>query len=366
MKLFRIAAACILFFSLLLSSNVPEEFVDDGKASAAGSYVDSLRFALELPALSVAVAAQGRLIWSYTSGWADSSGGVSASRHTRFRIGSVSKLFTAVAALRLYDAGILNIDLPIGEYVSSAPVSATPITPRLLAGHLAGIRHYGRTDYINTEYYPDLRASLNRFIEDSLIAEPGSKYNYSSYGYNLLGAVLESAAGKDFRDIIREEIVQQMDLTSTVPGDSGKSAGEAAYYMRVAGGDLREAPRVDLSDRWPSGGYLATASDLARFGSGVFAPDYLSDAARELMLTSMQTADGETTGVGFGWRNGTEDRGRRITHHGGEAMGSRAFLLVYPDDGLAVALLTNLSFAPLGVLEATRIAELLYIAHINR
>jgi serine beta-lactamase-like protein LACTB, mitochondrial len=131
-----------------------------------------------------------------------------------------------------------------------------------------------------------------------------------------------------------------------------------AGNVRDEDGSLVVAPFMDLTDRCPSGGYVATAPDLARFGSAVFAAGYLTEAGRRLMLTPMRTAEGEPTGAGMAWRLGTDDTGRRVAHHGGEAMGSRAFLVVWPDVGVAVALLANVSFAPIGRDEALRIAEL--------
>ena len=333
--------------------------VSSERASAARQFVDSVRTAHGLPALSAAVAVDGRVVWAYAAGWADSAAARAATTATVFRIGSVSKLLTATATAWLSQRGVLDLDQPLRELVPQTPVSEPPITPRLLAGHLAGIRHYGRSDFVSRARYSSVAASLPRFIDDSLVAIPGTRYAYSSYGYNLLGAALERAAGKEFRAIIADEVTTPLQLRSVLASDSSQLPNEASYYSAGADRTRTEAPFVDLSDRWPSGGYVATAADLALLGSSVFANGYLSPAARTLLLTPMQTSDGKSTGVGLGWRVATDSHGRRIAHHGGESMGSRAFLLAYPDEQVGIAIITNLSFARIGDAEALRIADLL-------
>jgi serine beta-lactamase-like protein LACTB, mitochondrial len=333
------------------------DLIAEARARAAVAYVDSLRAAHGLPAVSAAVAVDGRVVWEYATGWSDSVNLRRATVSSAFRIGSVSKLLTAVATVRLWERGELDLDRPVQDLVADVPASRPPITPRLLAGHLGGIRHYGRADYVSRVSYPEVSATLHVFLGDSLVATPGTRYAYSSYGYNLLGAVLERAAGKDFRVIIRDEVTGPLGLEGIVASDSIPTPNEVGYFSRDAEGVLSEAPYVNLSDRWPSGGYIGTASDLARFGSSVFG--YLSDAGRTLMLTPLETADGNSTGVGMGWRIGSDGQERRTAHHGGDALGSRAFLLVFPEERVAVTAAANLNFAPISETEALRIAELI-------
>lgn len=267
-------------------------------------------------------------------------------------------MLTATAAVRLWERGAFDLDRPISDILPVAPRTDVTITPRLLAGHLAGIRHYDRAEYVSQVAYPDVGASISRFIDDSLVASPGTRYSYSSYGYNLLGWALESATGREFRDIIRENVTSPLGVSRILPSERDGVSQEVTYYTRSRSGELDEAPFVDLSDRWPSGGYVGTAGDLARFGSVAFRES--SDAGRNAMLTPMQTPKGAAAGVAIGWRVGTDSRGQRIAHHGGDAMGSRAFLLAYPDENLAVAIVANLNFAPIGEKEAARITQLLF------
>lgn len=319
----------------------------------ARAYRDSLK----LPALTVAVAVGDEVVLADGFGWSDPAARTPAGPASPFRIGSVSKLFTATAAARLAEAGRLDLDAPIGRYLPDLPGALSSVTARQLAGHLGGVRHYRRDEFISTQPFDEVTGSLDRFLADSLLHPPGAGYTYSSYGYNLLGAVLERASGTPFRLLIRSEVLAPLGLEATWAEEASRPSTGTRYYWQNRDGEVVEVPPADLSDRWPSGGYVSTAADLARFGTGVLRDDYLSPAARTQLFTSQRTAGGAATRVGLGWRVGTDAEGRPYVHHGGEALGSRAFLLVYPEARVAVALLTNLSFAPLGEAEAKALAR---------
>jgi serine beta-lactamase-like protein LACTB len=201
-------------------------------------------------------------------------------------------------------------------------------------------------------------ASLAVFLKDTLLTPPGARYFYSSYGFNLLGAVLEAAAGQPFAQLLRREVTEPLGLRQIALEPSGQlTARQAQPYSRDSAGTYRPSPVVDLSDRWPSGGLVATAEDLARFGLGLFGSDYLPDSVRALFLTSQRTDSGKVTQVGLGWRIAQDSLGRQYLHHGGSSMGGRAFLLVYPKEGVAVALLANTE-ASFGEAEALAFARL--------
>jgi serine beta-lactamase-like protein LACTB, mitochondrial len=310
-----------------------------------------------LPAISAAVAINGRVVWEHASGWADGAHEHPATPASVFRIGSLSKLLTATAAVRLWERGILDLDRGVGELIAEVPLTDPPLTARMLAGHLSGIRHYGRSEYVSLTAYPSVSASLFTFLGDSLVAQPGERYLYSSYGYNLLGHVIELTAQKEFRAVIRDEVTAPLNVDRIRPSQAPPALDEVDYFFEDGEGTLTLTPYVELSDRWPSGGYVGTAPDLARFGSSVFSS--LSDSGRDLMLTPMKDATGTPTGVGIGWRVGVDASGRRLAHHGGDAMGSRAYLLALVDAGIAVAILSNVNFAPIGEAEARRVLELI-------
>lgn len=330
-------------------------------AAAEGHQLaEALVDASGVPALSVAVGVGGRVVWSEGFGVANLETPSPVTRETRFRCASVSKVITVAALSRLAARGVVDLDAPIQRYLPSYPAAPRPITLRLLAGHLGGIRHYLPKDFLlPKKAYANLGEALPIFSGDPLVAPPGERYNYSTFGYTLIGAVLEAATGKPFLEILREEVFALLELRHS-GGDLRPDilAGRAALYDRDEDGTLRHPEPDDLSYKWPGGGLLSTPEDLVRFGFAHLSGDYLPPGVRESLFVGQKTAAGEDTGVGLGWRVGTDWRGRRIFHHSGAQAGARSTLVLYPDDGLVVALMTNLGNSLPGIeVSAQMLAE---------
>ncbi len=146
-----------------------------------------------IPGLAVAVAVDGRIVYSEGFGFADLEERVPVWPTTKFRIGSVSKPLAAVALLQLVEQGKLDLDAPVQRYVPSFPDKGAPITTRMLAGHLGGIRHYKDDENLSAKHYNNVLEGLKIFKDDPLVAPPGTKFSYSSYGFNLLSAVVQGA-----------------------------------------------------------------------------------------------------------------------------------------------------------------------------
>lgn len=307
------------------------------------------------PGLSVAVGVDGAVVWSEGFGSADLELSVPVTPKTRFRIGSVSKLITAAALMKLHEDGRVDLDAPVQRYAPSFPEKGAAITPRMLSAHLGGIRHYQAKDYTNgrnidLEHFDSVEDSLKLFADDPLVAPPGTKYAYSTFGYTLLSRVVEAASGAPFLDTLHERVAGPLRMRDTV-GDRVRAIvpNRTEFYSLANDGQLVHARYVDSSYKWAGGGILSTAEDLVRFGSAHLRPGFLRAETLDLMLTPQRTADGAETGVGIGWRVGTDPEGRRIAHHAGSIDGGRAVVVVYRDAGLVVALLSNLSQTPAAV-----------------
>ena len=329
----------------------------DSPADRARQMTSDLRGGQKAPGISAAVWKGNSMVWSGRAGMSDLESGVAVTSRTRYRIGSLSKLLTATAAAKLYQDGLLDLDAPVQQYVPAFPVKSGKITARLLLGHLGGLRHYGASEYLNRQRYASLGETLKTVQDAPLLHGPGTKYSYSSYGFNLLGAVLEGASSQHFLTVIQRWVCQPLHMDSTTADDNEKIIPGRTRFYSLAKEDVVNSPYTDLSDRWPSGGFLSTAEDLARFGAGQLSGDFLRSDIRQRVFTSQKTADGNDTGTGFAWRIGTIAN-RRVFHHGGDAIGGRAFLLLRPDDGTVVALLANLTFAKFAELQATALADL--------
>jgi serine beta-lactamase-like protein LACTB, mitochondrial len=278
-------------------------------------------------------------VWHETFGVADLDSKTPVRAETRFRVGSLTKLMTVTALMRLVEDGRVRLDDPVSRHLPDFPHG--DITLRQLAGHLGGIRHYGPGEFINTTRYANATDSLRKFASDPLLTPPGAKYFYSSYAYNVLGAVIERVTGKPFDAAMKLLAFDplRMDETSFT-GD----AATAAFYDKATAGP-QPSPAVDLSDRLPAGAAVTTARDLARLLMATSGGRFLSDASRATMFTSLKPSDGKETGVGTGWRVAVDDAGRTFIHHGGAVTGGRAIALVYPKERVGVAIVTNLGFA---------------------
>lgn len=313
---------------------------------------------LGIPGAQLVVVRDGNVAVSINHGTARANTNVPVGDSTRFRIGSLSKLFTAVAAARLWSRGQLDVDAPVVRLVPEF-VGGTPgVTARLLAGHLGGVRHYVARDFVRAERsYGSVIEPLSIFAADTLLHAPGSRYLYSSFGYNLLGAAVERAAREDFRVHVHRTIVAPLGLSRTMfeRADSAIS-GRSDPFDADTGLAWRGGRRSDLSDRWPSGGMLSTAGDLARFADAMIRGNFLTDRERALLFTSMTLPDGKETGVGFGWRIGKDKDGRVVYHHGGAVQGGRAIVVTWRDEAVSVAITTNLSPGRRQVSEADAMA----------
>lgn len=292
--------------------------------------------------LSVAVGAGGELVWTEGFGHADLENRSPVTPATKFRIGSIAKSLTSVAIGQLYEAGRLDLDAPVRRYVPSFPEKRAPITTRQLAGHVAGVRHYGDGEFYSTTRYPSLEAGLAIFAEDTLLFEPGTRYRYSTYGWNLIAVIIEGASGEDYLSYMREHVLDPLGLRSTVADDPEVVIPwRSRFYERTEDGTIVNAPYVDNLYKLAGGGYLSTAQDVARFGCAMMRAVPLQRETVQLLWTSQQTADGEVTGYGIGWRVGLDREDRRVVSHSGGSVGGRSMLLIYPDHDVVVVVTAN-------------------------
>jgi CubicO group peptidase (beta-lactamase class C family) len=298
-----------------------------------------------IPGLSVAVGVSGEIVWAEGFGWADLENRVPVWPTTKFRTASISKSLTAGAVGKLLEEGKLDLDAPVQEYVPSFPCKEWPVTTRLLGGHLGGIRHYRNREFESLVHYENVVDGLAIFAEDPLIHEPGTAYAYSTYGWNLIAAVVQGAAGEPFLDYMRKTVFEPNGMHETVAEHVDSLIyHRSRAYLRNPDGRIVNAPYVDNSNKWSGGGFLSTASDLVRYGFAYLGEDFLRPETIEVLWTSQHTRDGERTGYGIGWRENFEN-GRRVIYHTGGAVGGTTVLVIYPEEGVVVAILTNIQEA---------------------
>src|SRR5690348_7836007 len=311
-----------------------------------------------IPGLAIAVAIDGKLAYAEGFGYADLEQRVPARPTTKFRIGSISKPLTATALMQLVEQGKIDLDAPIQKYVPSFPDKGVRITPRLLAGHLAGIRHYQGDEFLISRHYDSVLDGLKIFENDPLVSPPGAAFHYSSYGFNLLSAAIESASGENFVSYMQNRVFLPLGLVDTLADQNRPLIEERSrFYSREKDGPFENAPYVDNSYKWAGGGFLSTAEDLVRFGTALLRPGFLKESSLRLLFTSQKTNSGEETGYGMGWGIRKSKSGQRIFEHAGGSVGGSCQLILYPDSRVVVAFVTNLGDAPWKIEDIEAIAE---------
>jgi len=303
------------------------------------------------PGVMAAVMRDGELVWSGAAGLADMEANVAMSNETRMRIGSVSKPFTAVLALRIMDLGRMDLNADIrGLIPELAEPSNGTITPRHIGAHTSGIRHYDFSNLLeanNVFFHQNLTDGNAAFFDNELLSAPGAEHHYTSIGFNFLGIAAARAAELDFGTALATYVTQPLGLENTmIDHPMAVIANRTRFYTRFPDGVTRNTFWRDSSDFYPSGGILSTAEDLVRMTFATFEGDWLSDASRDLVQTEGTTSDGNGVGYTFGWQVHYGESGDVDWYgHGGETNGAYAVIRYYPEDDLIVAGIMNANFA---------------------
>jgi serine beta-lactamase-like protein LACTB, mitochondrial len=358
----------VLALGLLLAVPPAGEPLPVALQAAVDKAVAEWRAASGVPGLSVAVALDGELRFAGGEGFADLENEVPATADTVYRLASIAKPITAIAALQLTEAGRLNLDADVRRYVPAFPRKPWVITTRQLLAHLGGVRHYrdgefgsdpvdGRPFVENTRRFSSLLEALDLFKYDPLVAEPGTRFNYTTHGYTLAGCVVEAASGQRFLAYVRRRIFEPAGMAST-RDDDGEAVitHRAMGYRKTANGELRNSTLADTTYKVSGGGLVASAGDLARLGVAVLEDRLLRPDTRRAAFTPQRTTSGRSVAYGLGWATGERTGHREIWHTGGQAR-VNTVLYLRPDQRLVIVVLTNLEDSgPLGL--ARRLADL--------
>jgi|TARA_R110001599_G_scaffold244895_1_gene445044 serine beta-lactamase-like protein LACTB len=281
-----------------------------------------------LPGMSISVYKDDRMIWSKGYGFADLDNEIEVDpSKTLFRIGSVSKTLTAAGLGLIIQDGVLSADDEIQKWVPDFPQKKYPITVKQVSGHIAGIRHYRGDEFMSTKKYETVMEGLVFFKDDSLLFEPGTKYQYSSYGWNLISAVIEGASEEAFLPYMKTHVFEPLGMNNTVPDWADKEIENRTKFYIWRNGTNVEAPYVDNSYKWAGGGFIGTTEDLINFGAAHFDYDFLNEETQEVLITPLETSDGKSTNYGMGYSTLQKFGLKWIGHSGGSVGGSTMFLM---------------------------------------
>ncbi len=353
-----LAAGLLVLLTVLgCSSDSDKSASTQNSAVAPAAIVETVRAWVEqevaeaqLPGLSIAVSVDGELLWSEGFGFADMEAGTPITTDSKFRVGSVSKPYTAAAVAQLMTDGRLDVDAPIQEYVPTFPEKAWTITTRQVGGHIAGIRHYLGAENFSDVRYETVSDGLEIFQDSPLLFEPGTDYSYSSYGWNLVSAVVEGAAHQSFLGYMDEHVFGPLGMEdSEADWASEDIENRVSFYVRGDLGEPQPAMYVDNSYKWAGGGFLSTPEDMIRFAEAHRGTGFLSQKALDFLMTPQQLNDGSDRGYGFGWSISEDDAGRILVGHNGGSVGGTTLMTMHPESGVIVAMAINLSQADLSI-----------------
>jgi CubicO group peptidase (beta-lactamase class C family) len=297
--------------------------------------------------LSVAVL-QGDRLWARGFGFADIENQVPATEKSSYRMASVSKPMTAVAALKLAEMGKLDLDTDIQKYVPYFPKKNKPVTVRQLLSHLGGISHY--RDYRvegNIREPKTTREAIAIFENFDLINEPGSAYSYSSYGYNLVGAAIEGASGRNYADVMQELVWEPAGMSDTRMDSPTDLIPHRVTGYRLEDGELKRSSYVDISSRFAAGGTRSTVVDMVRFAKAVDEGKLLNTEWTDRMWSSAQTTAQRLVHYGLGWSVFSVN-GHYQVNHSGSQQETRTLLIYFPAKDLAMAFASNFEEADFG------------------
>jgi serine beta-lactamase-like protein LACTB, mitochondrial len=326
------------------------EAVDQGRQIVRASLAEQ-----NLPGLSVAVGASDDIVWAEGFGFADLETHLPVSPETRFRIGTASTVLTSAAVGLLLEKERLKLDERIQTYVPDFPEKQWPVTLRQLMGQLSGVRNDGGDEgpllAVRCERPIE---SLQHFKDGPLLFEPGTQYRASSYGWILVSAAVEAAADESFLSFARTQIFRPLGMDHTAADSSTESIEDRAtfYFPRFAADPhfgLHPMRPLDYSCYSGSSVFLSTPSDLVRFSLAINSGKLLKPTTVELLQTPQRLATGQETNYGLGWNLDSVslagEQARMVGHNGETLGGMVASLQMFPDRGLVVAVMSNISYA---------------------
>jgi CubicO group peptidase (beta-lactamase class C family) len=287
---------------------------------------------------SVLIARGSHVLLSKGYGFANLEWNIPNSPTTKFRLGSITKQFTAASILLLEQRGKLNVSDPVKKYMPDAPAAWDKITIFHLLTHTSGIPSFtGFPDYTKLEPFATTAEQLvTRFRDKPLDFEPGEKWSYSNSGYVLLGYLIEKISGSSYEKFVNENIFTPLGMK-----DSGYDSNTAVISHRASGyvpgaHGPDNAGFIHMSVPHAAGGLYSTTEDLLKWEEGLFGGKLLSAASLEKMTTPFKD------NYAFGLQVETKGS-RKVIQHGGGIEGFNTELAYYPEDQLTIVALANVN-----------------------
>lgn len=294
-----------------------------------------------VPSLTVAIAVGDSIVFARGYGDAHREAGLAAAPGVVYRIGSVTKQFTAAAILQLVEQGRIGLDDPLTKYLPDYPTQGHTVTIRQLLNHTSGIRSYTSlpawAPRMNEPFTHEQMLAL--FGSEPFDFAPGTDWRYNNSGYYLLGLVLERVTGRPYADYVRDTLLRPLGLASTDYCPDRPAEGHAEGYTLTAAG-VTVAPPLSMTHPYAAGALCSTVLDLVRWNRALVGGRVVRPQTYRAMTTPDTLIGGRRLGYGYGLAV-DEWEGLRRVQHGGGINGFGAFLSYYPERDVTIAVLEN-------------------------
>ncbi len=312
------------------------------------------------PGAAVIVVRDGKTLLRAGFGMANLELDIAIEPDMVFRIGSVTKQFTAVALLILEGEGKVELDGALTTYLPDYPKSDPPITLRHLLTHTSGIQSYtGMDNFIeDVEEEFTVAEMIDRFKDRPAEFSPGDQYSYNNSAYFLLGAVIEKVSGVSYEEFVEERIFARLGMEQSSYGSHAEVVPRRVDGYTGAPGAYRNARYLDMSQPYSAGALLSTVDDLAKWDAALYDGSLLPVERLEQAWTAAQLNDGRSIHYGFGWSL-AEYQGFKVVRHGGGIFGFVSHVVRIPEAKIFVAVLSNSPVLPQGPAELALRAALM-------
>lgn len=344
------STAGLLISFVVFAFVVPPAVAADEDLSSKIASIMKETFPADGPGAAVIVVKGGEVVYEGAVGMADIEHGVPLTAESVFRLGSITKQFTAAAILLLAEREQLSLDDPITKYLPDYPTHGHTITIRHLLTHTSGIFNY--TDipgYMATKIRRDLTTEELIDVFESLPMNfaPGERFGYSNSGYVLLGAIIEEVSEQSYADFMEENVFDPLGMERTYYGSHMRIIPNRAEGYAYGADEPVHAPYLSMTQPHAAGSLLSTVGDLAIWDAALYTDALLTAESREAMFTKPTLNSGEESNYAFGFMIG-EFRGTPSISHGGGIPGFVTNAIRLPAHEVYVAVLCNTLVPPQG------------------
>lgn len=292
-----------------------------------------------IPGLALTILQNGKPVKTAAYGFADLEQQVPVQPETVFEIGSITKQFTAAGILLLAQEGKLSVDDKISRHLKHTPEAWAGITIRHLLTHGSGIKNYTGLPGFELTRHLTQEQFIAALRDRPLDFAPGESFSYCNSGFNLLGYIIENVSGTNYWSFLRTKIFQPLGMKATTDRLPLRLVPHRAHGYEQTN-QVWINRDYDLTDIFAAGAMMSTVGDLARWSAALDGEELLSAATKQMMWTPAANTRNRQTKYGLGWFLDTV-AGRRNIGHGGATSGFSASIQRFPDEQLAVILLTN-------------------------